>query len=255
MPVRIASASWRSCCTCARARSLVIQPRLSSGAAIFPSRVRAALRVTSGRPVRMKCTNASFSFSASAVNSPGDFDFEAGRAQLPKAFAAHQRIRILHGRDTRRTPARDERLGTRRCAPLMGARLQIDIQSRASRAVTGLLEGDESRRALPGTGVKTATDDLIVAHQDRADQWVGAGLPAALAGQIQSLARENRDSFLEERFDELFRLEWQQVFRLFADADVADGQIQLARDRHHDPAFGGAIQLGQHDAGDAGDFP
>ena len=31
MPVRMASESWRSCCTCARARSLVIQPRVVFG--------------------------------------------------------------------------------------------------------------------------------------------------------------------------------------------------------------------------------
>ncbi len=53
MPVRIASALWRISCTCARARSLVIQPELSSGAAILPSRVSAAFNVTSGSPVCM----------------------------------------------------------------------------------------------------------------------------------------------------------------------------------------------------------
>ena len=39
---------------------------------------------------------------------------------------------------------------------------------------------------------------------------------------------------------------------LLADPDVADGQVQLARDGDHDAALGGAVELGQHDAGDAG---
>ena len=69
IPVRIASCSCRSCCTCARAFSLVIHPRLSSGAEIFPSSVIAAFSVTSGLPVRMKWTKASLSFAASAVYS------------------------------------------------------------------------------------------------------------------------------------------------------------------------------------------
>ena len=53
-PVRMASEKWRTCCTSARAMSLVIQPTLSCGAAILPSSVRAAFTVTSGLPVFMK---------------------------------------------------------------------------------------------------------------------------------------------------------------------------------------------------------
>ena len=49
IPVRMASGWWRSLCTWARAVSLVIQPRLSSGAAILPSSVSAVFSVTSGR--------------------------------------------------------------------------------------------------------------------------------------------------------------------------------------------------------------
>ena len=68
MPVRIASCRCRICCTCARACSEVIQPELSSGAAILPSSVSADLSVTSGRPVRMKWKKARFSASASPAS-------------------------------------------------------------------------------------------------------------------------------------------------------------------------------------------
>ena len=62
----------------------------------------------------------------------------------------------------------------------------------------------------------------------------------------------SRSFLVEERLDEFFGIEGQQVVHLLADADVADGQVQLARDGHHDAALGGAVELGENDAGDAG---
>ena len=39
---------------------------------------------------------------------------------------------------------------------------------------------------------------------------------------------------------------------MFADADEADGEIEFAGDGDGDAAFGGAVELGEDDAGDAG---
>ena len=49
------------------------------------------------------------------------------------------------------------------------------------------------------------------------------------------------------------RRERNQVVDALADADVADRQLQIVRDGDGDAALRGAVELGQHDAGDAGD--
>ena len=60
---------------------------------------------------------------------------------------------------------------------------------------------------------------------------------------------------LEQRVDVLLRRERDQVVDAFADADVADRQLQIVGDRDGDAALGGAIELGEDDAVDAGDAP
>ena len=52
--------------------------------------------------------------------------------------------------------------------------------------------------------------------------------------------------------DKCFGGEFQQVAHFFADAYEADGEIELAGDGDGDAAFGGAVELGEDDAGDAG---
>ena len=50
------------------------------------------------------------------------------------------------------------------------------------------------------------------------------------------------------------RVEFAEIFGLLADADEADRQPELARDGDHDAALGGAVELGEHEAGDAHGF-
>ena len=50
------------------------------------------------------------------------------------------------------------------------------------------------------------------------------------------------------------RVEFAEILGLFADADEADRQPELARDGDHDAALGGAVELGEHEAGDAHRF-
>src|ERR1035438_1138296 len=60
-----------------------------------------------------------------------------------------------------------------------------------------------------------------------------------------------RASSVKKRLDEILGIEGQQIADLFADSDVSHGQTQFLGDRHHDPTFCSAVQLGQNDTGDA----
>src|SRR6184192_3628037 len=71
-----------------------------------------------------------------------------------------------------------------------------------------------------------------------------AATPAALAASRFGLS-------LEQGVHECPRLEVLQILGRLADADEADGDLQLFRDRHHDTAAGGPVQLRQREAGHA----
>ena len=55
----------------------------------------------------------------------------------------------------------------------------------------------------------------------------------------------------EQRVDELLGTEGLQVVDLFANADEAQRLGALAGDGGHHAALGGAVELGEHEAGDA----
>ena len=55
--------------------------------------------------------------------------------------------------------------------------------------------------------------------------------------------------FREERFDVGLRVERLQVVELLADADELDRQAELLLDAEDRAALGGAVELGQDDAG------
>src|SRR5581483_632867 len=56
----------------------------------------------------------------------------------------------------------------------------------------------------------------------------------------------------EQRLNEIMRVERKQVINLLADTDILDGQPEFARDGDHHPALGGAIKLGENNAGCTG---
>src|SRR6202050_5693167 len=60
---------------------------------------------------------------------------------------------------------------------------------------------------------------------------------------------------IKQRGDVGLGIEWDQVVDFFACADEADRQIQFAGDGYDDAAFGGAVEFGEHDAGDSGMAP
>src|SRR5467141_165782 len=53
---------------------------------------------------------------------------------------------------------------------------------------------------------------------------------------------------------EVARGEGRQVVDAFADADIVNRQAKFCRDGDQDAAARGAVELGHHQAGDAGDF-
>jgi hypothetical protein len=73
----------------------------------------------------------------------------------------------------------------------------------------------------------------------------GRALQFAQNEQFHSKGR----ALFKQRVDKFFGIEWQQVSDLFADADVAHRQTQLARNSDDHTAFRGAIELGENDAG------
>src|SRR5579862_7162927 len=81
--------------------------------------------------------------------------------------------------------------------------------------------------------------------------------------RASSMAREaNRSSaaliappLVEEGIDIGLGVEGNEVVDFFAGADEANREIEFAGDGDDDSAFGGAVELGEHDAGDAGMAP
>ena len=57
--------------------------------------------------------------------------------------------------------------------------------------------------------------------------------------------------FRQQCIDERFGIEHAQVFNPFADAGIADGDAELARQREHHAALRRTVELGDHQAGDA----
>ena len=57
---------------------------------------------------------------------------------------------------------------------------------------------------------------------------------------------------IEKGVDEGVRVEGEEVFHLFSDAGVDDGELEFGGDGEDDAALGGAVELGEDDAGDAG---
>ena len=114
-----------------------------------------------------------------------------------------------------------------------------------------------------GPLVRAATDDhAFVVDDHGADHRVRTGAAAPALGERQRprhVARHRRMTAVPYHFSSNSAStyscgrERDQVVDAFADADVADRQLQVVGDGDGDAALGRAIELGEHDAGDAGD--
>src|SRR5262245_20467410 len=70
-------------------------------------------------------------------------------------------------------------------------------------------------------------------------------MPAASNGRRLPL-------FLKQGVDVFVRGKRNEVVDSFAHPDILNRQLQVVRDGDRNPAFGGAVELGEHDSGDTG---
>ena len=113
-----------------------------------------------------------------------DLDLDPRLAQTGEAAAVDLRIRVADRSHHARDAGLDDRVGARRRAAEMRARLERDVQRRAARPLARLLERRNLgvRRAV--SGVPPFADDLAPAHQHRPDQRMRAfDLPASPLGE------------------------------------------------------------------------
>ena len=105
----------------------------------------------------------------------GDDDLDPLVAQDPEAPAGGVLGRIIGGDDDAADAGAADRLGARRRAALVAARLQRHVQRRAAEVVVG---GGEDRLHLrvrtAQRAVEALAEDLLVARDDRADH-AGSG--------------------------------------------------------------------------------
>jgi hypothetical protein len=99
-------------------------------------------------------------------------DFDARGAERLDAFAFHVRVGVATSDDDARDLRRDDRLGARRRAPVMVARLERDVERRALGARTGGAQRSDLRMIDARTFVMTRCDELASTHDDRADVWI-----------------------------------------------------------------------------------
>ena len=139
-----------------------------------PSSVIAALYVTNGRP-------SAFHVAPRLVLAPRgeiveELDLDPGVGEPREAASVDDGVRIARADDDTRDAGFDDRVGARRRAAVMGARLERDVERRAARLLARLLERRGLGVAHELVLVPALADDLAVAHDDRADERDGGAV-------------------------------------------------------------------------------
>jgi hypothetical protein len=110
---------------------------------------------------------------------------DAGIAQAIQAGAIHAGIGVAQGDNDAGDAGRDQRIGARRRAAPVAARLQRDIGRRPARRSTRHGQGGGfGMRAAAGSG-EAAADHQAVTDDDAADRGVGPGVAKAAPGERQ----------------------------------------------------------------------
>ena len=99
-----------------------------------------------------------------------ELDLDPGGAEALEPAPVDDRVRIASADDDARDSGGDDRVGARRRAPVVGARLERHVERRPARRVAGLLERDRLRVTNAFVLVPALPHDLAVAHDDRADE-------------------------------------------------------------------------------------
>ena len=175
IPIATASASARQRWTSARLSGPEIHFESPPAVAVRPSRVRADLSVTSGRPVRACFRNGWIEKARRGGFGPlGELDLDAGVAQDSRAAAARLLGGIVGEVDDARDARIDQRVGAWRLAPFVCARLQGHVGGGAG-GIVAALGAVRERGALcvkaAQLGVPALADRLAVAGDDASRPW------------------------------------------------------------------------------------
>ena len=103
------------------------------------------------------------------------------------AFAIDQRVGVKGADNHPPKPVPDNGLKTGGCFTVMGARLQIDVNSRSADVFPGIPDGVDLGVVFPVTPVIAPADDAAVPDDNRPHHRVGAGLAQATAGKPDDL--------------------------------------------------------------------
>ena len=167
--------------------------------ATLPSRVMADLNSTHGWLVRAYLRNGWLSRRARSASSPSATTTSTPVvAQDAQTASGGVRAGIVGGHHDAADPGRADRVGARRCAPGVTARLQGDVHGRGIQVVVpGVADRLDLGVRGPGGPVIALTEDLLADGEHRADHRVGAHVAASVlgerdrAGQVQAVDLRN----------------------------------------------------------------
>ncbi len=226
MPVRIASASWRRRWTASRDCWLVIQVTLPAFCAIWPSRVSAVFKVTSGRPVRIQHREV-FVVAAGYLLANAQTYFDSGAPKFGEAFAGNGGIGVTHGNDNAFHSSCDDCFRAWASAAGGATRFESDVESRAARFLSPPVSARRSRRGRDGRSrgsLRRRRDcPLTSTAPTKGFGWARA-TPRRANPSARDMCQSSRSS-VEERVDVGLGIERDQVVDFFACADEADRQI------------------------------
>ena len=182
-------------------------------------------------------------------------DFDSGGFQAIQAAAGCSGVWILHGGDDALDARGEDGFGAGAGASGVIARFERDVERRTLRALTCGFQRDDFCVIAILILMKALADNFAFADDDAADCGIRAGEADAFARQVERVVHEANvvwvHGLVEERVDVGFGVERNQIVDLFAGADETNGEAEFARDGDDDAAFGGAVELGEDDAGDA----
>src|SRR5581483_11638732 len=120
---------------------------------------------------------------------------DAGLPQALEAATVHERVRVARADDDARHAGRDDGVGARRRAAVMGAGLEGHVERRPARPLARLLERDRLRVTDGVVLVPALADDLPVADDHGADERMVADLAAAAFRELErALERAHRSA-------------------------------------------------------------
>src|SRR5687768_1110864 len=174
---------------------------------------------------------------------------------------ADARIRINRGGNDAADACRRYAFNTRTCPADVTTRLERAEQRRAARKIAGFVDRTHFRVRPTRALVISLTDDgAVISHDDRADHRVRTRRAAPAlrkiertvhvleVGQHPAPGSGPLPLRFEQRVHVFIDVERYEIIDGLADADIADRQLELARDCDGDAALRGSIELGEHDA-------